>query len=161
MLLMIAQTLVAPVPTAPPAPPQVPRFAPTRIGDVSAPERRLPLDVVVRSAEGVLWSGGLIVGSRGQSSWTQSRSEPADPACAVRGVYASGERDGLNVQLYLVGTSDDPAARVAVTVRWSRRAEVACGGSRTVELSQIVGLADRSAVQIRGDGGLVIELRRR
>jgi hypothetical protein len=138
--------LQAAVPSAPPAPPPL---APPVMQTMVAPGpfrpgRRVPLDIVVRSAGTILWQGTLTVAEHGGSGWTQSRSEPEDEACG-RDAYRYGKREGLNVQLGLLSSGDvtETADRITVTVRWSRRAEAACGGLRIVELRQTATITDR------------------
>jgi hypothetical protein len=150
---------------APPAPPSPPRMSmvqpPPRImmtPRLGQPDRRGTLDVTVRSPEGLLWKGPLVVGNRGQSGWTQTKSEPADPACIGRDSYFGGDRDMLSVQLSLA--SEDPAS-IGVTARWARPDQASCGGTRTVEIRSTVSVPDRGSATVSGDGGLVIELHRR
>lgn len=166
MLIVIAvqaATIISPPIAAPPAPPAPPMLvqSPPRImmtPRTSQPDRRVALDVTVRSREGVLWKGPLVVGNRGQSGWTQTKTEPADPTCTGGDSYYGGDRDMLSVQLMLA--SDDPAS-IAVMARWARPDQASCGGTRTVEIRSKVIVPDRGSATLSGDGGLAIELHRR
>ena len=68
----------------------------------------------------------------------------------------------VNIDLNQFGFGADPA-RTSISVRWVRPAGEGCAelGSRTVEIRQAVILPAGQTVTLSGDGGLVVELRRR
>lgn len=163
IVLLIAQaaaTLSAP--QAPPlpivmAPP--PAFLPRVAAFAMNQGPRVRVGVTVRSPAGILWDGSLWVSGRGQSSWRQSVQEPQAEDCPRTRPYDSMQNE-ISVTLSPTGEAG-LAPLVNVSVRWARPAEAACGGARIVELRETVSLEDGKPAVIRGDGGLVVELRRR
>jgi hypothetical protein len=152
-------------PPAPPSPPRPPALYPGVIVSSAGLERvRFPVDLIVRGPEGPLWQGRVWVSNAGPTNLRQSRSEPGDPACLAAGSSSFGTQrvNEVNVDLNQFNSPADPA-RANVTVRWIRPAGQGCAelGSRTVELRQSVSLPAGQTVTLNGDGGLVVELRRR
>lgn len=149
---VIPPVFVPPAPPAPPAPPRLPAGKQDR-------SDRMRVDVVLRTPEAVLWQGTLTL-ANGGASWRESVSEAGD--CSTR--YGDGaiQREA-SVQLYRQRSgSGEGDETVQVNVRWVRPADgaAACGSTRTVELRQSVDLSTGPA-RLVGDGGLVVELRRR
>ena len=163
MLLAIqAATIATPRGTVPTPPPIVPVYAVPTISeplDRTAPPRLSEVEVVIRAPAGILWQGMLRVADRGESNWSQTRSEPPRQPCAVRSSYWNGDREMLSLSLS-PGARDTPDGMI-VQVRWARRGDDTCDGLRTVELRQTVALPSRQTAVVTGDGGLRVELRRR
>ena len=158
----VIQASVPPAPPSPPSPPvSYPGF---NISGTGAERVRFPVELVVRGPEGQLWQGRIWVSNGGPTQIRQSRSEPGDPACFPAGASRFGIQriNEINIDLNQFGTGGDPA-RTSVNVRWIRPAGEGCAGlgTRTVELRQAVNLPPGETVTLSGDGGLVVELRRR
>lgn len=156
--LLLAQ---AGVPLAPPAPPMIITTAPRLPGEQANTRPRFRVVVSVRAPEGLLWSGALWVSPRGPASWRQNMMEAQADECAPQNAFRSTTSNELNVQLNVL-PSADPAGdgRISVSVRWSRPGSSPCGGIRTVELQEQARLDRRGPTILKGDGGLVVELRR-
>jgi hypothetical protein len=164
MLLAMQTAAMPPAAMAVSAPPPMVRNYPVPVVttiDPQAPLQVSDIDVVIRAPSGLLWQGTLRVAERGgESSWSQTRSEPPRSACPSRSSYFwNGEREMLS--LSLASASREMAATLVVQVRWARRGEGACDGLRTVELRQTVEMTGRQTTTVSGDGGLRVELRRR
>ncbi|MGK6324110.1 hypothetical protein ACMGDM_13660 [Sphingomonas sp. DT-51] len=85
--------------------------------------------------------------------------EPQPEGCPRTPSFGYGAQNEVSVQLS--SERGGQAAMLAVTVRWARPVEEGCGGTRTVELREAVPMPGSTPVVLRGDGGLVVELRRR
>ncbi|MBW6525815.1 hypothetical protein KZ813_03080 [Sphingomonas sp. RHCKR7] len=151
-LLLAAQVLA----TAPPPPPvYVATDDPWR--DRGSGGERVRLGVIVRAANMTLWDGALWVSARNSSSFRQTVQEAQPDACPRPSAY--GAQNEVSVQL--VPQRAGAAAALSVMVRWARPGDGACGGARTVELRETVPMPGAAATVLRGDAGLVVELRRR
>lgn len=160
-LLLLSVIVAAASTVAPPAAPG--RSVPTIIvtgADGERAQARAQIDVAMRGPEGLLWSGPLWIGSRGQTRWQQSLSEPADPACGPSAGYMEGQTE-LSVQLQPLSGSNWDNGTVLVIARWSRRAGGPCRGTRTVEIRETSTLVPNQRATLKGDGGFSVELHRR
>lgn len=113
------------------------------------------LDVAIRAADRTLWRGPLTVAPEEASGWSQSRYEPAPHGCP-RGRDAS---ESVSIRM-VPQPSDDGTLVMAVTVRWTHAGDAPCAPSRAVELSQAVAFDGGGLVTLRGNDGLVVDLRR-
>ncbi|MGR6327915.1 hypothetical protein ACU5AX_02505 [Sphingomonas sp. XXL09] len=166
IMLTALQAAVIAAPPAPPAPPQIyltpispPPGQSNRNGVPTMPApKRSRIGVVVRAGNLPLWDGALWVASRGVSVWRQSVQEPLPEQCGPR--PWSNDQNEISVQLSPV-IDDANASRIAVTVRWVRSGDEVCGGTRSVELRQTIAVPPSGVAVVRGDAGLVVELRQR
>ncbi|WEK42661.1 MAG: hypothetical protein P0Y64_14945 [Candidatus Sphingomonas colombiensis] len=158
IVLLLAQAAVHP---APPPPPVIITTVPRLPSEQGITRPRIRVAVSVRAPEGVLWSGALWVSPRGLASWRQNMMEAQADECMPQNGFRSSTANELNVQLSVLPLVD-PAGdeRISVNVRWSRPASSPCGGSRIVELQEQARLDKRGPTILKGDGGLVVELRR-
>ncbi len=168
MLTAVQAAVTAPLP-APPAPPAPPQIHLTPISPppgqsnrTSVPMMAVPtrsrIGVVVRAGNRPLWDGALWVASRGVSVWRQSVQEPLPEQCGPR--PWSNDQNEISVQLSPV-IDEANASRIAVTVRWVRSGDDVCGGTRSVELRQTIAVPPNGVAVLRGDAGLIVELRQR
>jgi hypothetical protein len=161
--MLIATLLAQTVVTPPPAPPPAPAPRPVTRGPdtylTAPPRERFRLAVTLRSASALLWDGDLWVANSGQSSWSESRTEPPEQTCTPAAYYGSSRSAETSVTVNALQRGAE--TYLNVTVRWSRASDAPCGGLRTVELRETVPMPGERPAVIRGDGGLVLELRRR
>lgn len=117
------------------------------------------VEVTLRALDATLWQGQLAL-AQGGASWRESVSEAGN--CAT--VFGEGtvQREASIQLIRQRNGAADSSGSVLVTVRWTRPVEASggCGATRTVELRQTVDLSTGPA-RLTGDGGLVVELRRR
>ncbi len=161
-LLLLAQAGAVLAPPAPsiyvPAPIVTRSSASDRM---AAMRESVPLDIVVRVPQGLLWSGRLLVdGGRG-ASWRQSQSEAVASSCGQIDLPFNASQREASVTLRRSTRSDMAADLFSVEARWTRPSDAGCGGTSTIELRQTVMLAVGTTQILKGDGGLVVELRRR
>lgn len=158
--LLLAQAAVSVA--APPLTPSPPVIVTRSAFSPGITRPRFRVAITVRAAEGVLWSGSLWVSSRaGGASWRQNMQEAQPDECATPITYGVNAQSELSVQVNPMSSADTSAReQVTVNVRWTRPAPTPCGGSRTVELRQTIALDSREPAVVRGDGGLLVELRR-
>jgi hypothetical protein len=163
LVLLLAQVLIAQVPPVPriyASPPIVSR--PDAVAHRNAAAReRIAVSVVVRVPQGVLWSGNLWVGGIRGASWRQSENEALGPECAlVDQPFGTAQRE-TSVTLRRSVRQTDAPDMLTVDARWTRPSQAGCGGTSTVELRQSLALAPGATQTLKGDGGLIVELRRR
>lgn len=166
LVLLLTQVAITLVPPAPPllrsyaAPPIV--ALPTTPSDRTVALReRVAVGIVVRAPQGVLWSGNLWVDAMRGASWRQSESEALEPNCALGDQsYGTAQRE-VSVNVRRSPRSGEAPDLFSIEARWTRPSEAGCGGTSTVELRQSLALAPGATQTLKGDGGLVIELRRR
>ncbi|MBB4154020.1 hypothetical protein GGQ80_001930 [Sphingomonas jinjuensis] len=117
------------------------------------------VDVTLRGPGATLWQGQLALG-QGGASWRESVSEAG--GCTTPYGEGTVQREASIQLIRQRNGAADPGASVQVSVRWVCPAEArgGCGATRTVELRQSVDLSTGPA-RLTGDGGLVVELRRR
>lgn len=133
LMLLAMQAAVVPQATgSAPVPPPIIRTYPapvvvTPYSESSAGAMQVfDIDVVIRAPSGPLWQGTLRVADRGgESSWSQTRNEPARAACPLRDSYWNGEREMLSLTLSPVSRT---SGSMTVQVRWARRGDGACDG---------------------------------
>jgi hypothetical protein len=138
--------------------------APPMMRTVTFPPRVIvPVRLRIMPGNQVLLDDTLRLARGSSASFTQSRTEAPARFCEAEGYYGAGERQSLNVSLYLRGeTNADP--QVNVSVSWQRPSGTAAcgaGSSRSVSLSESVTLAQGQSATVRGDAGLVVTLSRR
>lgn len=158
LMLFVAQaamTVAAPPPRVVSVPPPMIMRSPN--GD---PGPRTRVAIVLRSPQEIIWQGDLWVGTRGSSSWRESISEAGAEPCNRSWEYGGGQRES-SVTLGPQRAEASGEQTLVVTVRWSRPVDEPCSGVRTVELRQPVKLPASGSITIKGDGGLVVEVRRR
>ncbi|WP_019514840.1 hypothetical protein [Sphingomonas sp. Mn802worker] len=161
-LLLLAQTGVVLAPPASSVYVPAPIVTRSSASDrMAAMRESVPLDVVVRVPQGVLRSGRLLVdGARG-ASWRQSQSEAVASSCEQVDLPFGASQREASVTLRRVMRSDMADDLFSVEARWTRPRDAGCGGTSTIELRQTVTLAVGATQTLKGDGGLVVELRRR
>jgi len=163
LVLLLAQVLITQVPPAPRiygAPPIVSRSDSMADRNAAARER-VAVGIVVRAPQGVLWSGTLWVDGVRGASWRQSENEAPEPECAlVDQPFGNAQRE-ISVTLRRSVRQTDGPDMLTLDARWTRPSQTGCGGTSTVELRQSLALAPGATQTLKGDGGLVVELRRR
>ncbi|WP_298814326.1 hypothetical protein [uncultured Sphingomonas sp.] len=127
----------------------------------AALRERVAVGIVVRAPQGVLWSGKLWVDAMRGTPCRHSESEALEPNFAFNDQsYGTAQRD-VSVNGRRSPRSGETPDIFSIEARWTRPSEAGCGGTSTVELRQSLALAPGAIQTLRGDGGLVIELRRR
>ncbi|MBB3692503.1 hypothetical protein [Sphingomonas sp. BK580] len=154
-LLLVAQVLA----TAPPPPPVYVMIDEPQRERGRGNGERVRLGVVMRAGNTTMWDGTLWVSARNISSFRQSIQEAQPVACPRAAAYPYAAQNEVSVQLVPQGSGE--ASSLSVTARWVRPGEGACGGARTIELRETVPMPDAAATVLRGDAGLIVELRRR
>jgi hypothetical protein len=165
-MLAAAQQPVIVTPTAPPAPPSPPMVTtPVLSRYVSSAERLaqppVSLEIRVSGEDGAIWEGRLRVGPTG-ASISQNRSEAQPANCQVPSQFLDRSvRTGFT--LNLSPGYGEAADLYSVNVSWTRVAANGCAhdGTRTVQMQSTVTVPEHSSTVLRGDAGLVVELRRR
>ncbi len=166
LVLLLTQVMITHVPPAPPpfrsyAAPSIVALPTTPSDRTAALRERVAVGIVVRAPQGVLWSGSLWVDAMRGASWRQSESEALEPNCTlVEQSYGTAQREVSVTVRRSVRSGEAPDA-FSIEARWTRPSEAGCGGTSTVELRQTLALAPGATQTLKGDGGLVIELRRR
>ena len=128
----------------------------------AAPVPRYPVQVEIRGGDSVLWSGIVHAGGAGTVMLSHNLSEPGvDCGSAERG---REQTNSYTFSLYPRSARQNSANTIVqVNASWTRSEPGDCAqspGSRTVSLIQSVDLASGRPVVLRGDGGLIITLRR-
>ncbi len=163
LVLLLAQVLITQVPPVP----RIYGSAPTvsrsdSMADRNAAAReRIAVGIVVRAPEGVLWSGNLWVDGMRGASWKQTETEALGPECAMVDQPFGAVQREISVTLRRSVRQTDAPDMLTVDARWTRPSQTGCGGTSTVELRQSLALAPGATQTLRGDGGLIVELRRR
>jgi hypothetical protein len=109
-----------------------------------------------------LYNDTLRVTRNAGASYSESRSEASEGACAGGRYSGSSERHSLNIQLYLRDDMQSGQA-VNVSVDWKRPSDnIVCGGegSRTVQLTHTVPLTPGQSTTLHGDAGLTVTITR-
>lgn len=119
------------------------------------------VEVRISGEGGPLWQGVLRVGP--SATYSENRSESRATPCPGVPGYDQSLRTSLNLILshYPRTNGQD---QFGVSFSWSRPADArSCreGGTRMVQLQQMVELAPGGEAVLRGDGGLALQLRRR
>ena len=149
---------------APPAPPPIVRLSSARssFGGASAGEIS-SIEVRLSAESGLLWDGVLRVGGGQAATIMESRTEAEPASCPETRLRGRGVETSLRLSLSANGRTSGIDA-YNVSVHWTRpgsAAECSDSGSRSVQLQQVVDLAAGREIVLRGDGGLVLRLRRR
>ena len=122
------------------------------------------LEIRVRSGNETLWEGRLRVARPG-ASIIQHINE-TEPSGCPPSAYAHSVHSSLtaSVQRAKLSITPEGAFNYHVRVAWERPSSaLGCGneGARRVEVSQGIDLRPGQGVTLRGDVGLVVEVRRR
>jgi hypothetical protein len=131
-----------------------------------APTSELPrstLDVRLSSDSGILYEGILRVGPRSEARVSMDRREAAAESCPSDRYENQSVHTNFNLSISPRVTERSSDA-FAVSVSWTRAATTdgcAEGGSRTAGFQQQVELAVGEEKSLRGDGGLMLRIRRR
>lgn len=156
----LAQVAIATSP-APPRPVEVARAPQIVVAHGSTPP--YSIEVETRAGDQLLWSGTLMVARGTGASFRRDLSQASALQCdQAEGRYRGDRQDSFSVQLS--PSYGDDSGRISVNVRWSRPGDETCqAGSvkRSIELSSSVLLPPGGSVETRGDGGLIIRLRRK
>lgn len=113
----------------------------------------------MRGGGAVLWEGSLWVVPYAQSSWRQSVQEAAPDECgSVRTRFEASRETSISLNMAYDG---EQSPRLHVMAQWARPGVEPCSGMRRVELRETVATDATAPIVLRGDGGLVVELRRR
>jgi hypothetical protein len=166
LVLLLTQVAITHVPSAPPplrsyAAPPIVALPSTPFDRTAALRERVAVGIVVRAPQGVLWSGSLWVDAMRGASWRHSESEALESNCTLGDQsYGTAQRE-VSVTVRRSVRSAEASDAFSIEARWTRPSEAGCGGTSTVELRQTLALAPGAVQTLKGDGGLVIELRRR
>jgi len=152
--------------TAPPramAPPPPPVISET-FGDQSIAGPPVTFDVEAKSSTEVLWAGEMRVSQRqGASVSRQQSNASASPCSATPQRYDAGERSSLSINLNQMRRGQDDYV-FQLRVNWERPGDGAgCqrSNSRSVGISENITIEPGHEQIVRGDGGLIIRIRRR
>ncbi|PAX07090.1 hypothetical protein [Sphingomonas lenta] len=162
-VLQVVAPILAPPPivqVATPAPP--PRIVARAALHHEPATRPFTVHVDVQAEGRTLWSGPLRVARGSGSTIRHEQSEPPETSCGVDAGYLRIRSTGLSINLS-VAHHGDGAEALSATVRWTKPSGAGCphlGGTRTVELTDVVRLAPGATVTLSGDGGLTARLRR-
>jgi hypothetical protein len=162
-----AQMPVIPAPPPPPyVPPPVPPAAPIiHFENLPDPPDAVPvveLDVTVAVERASLWEGTLRVGPGAGATIANSRSQASQQHCGINPRYPQISTSfDLSVQVL-----SDPqgATRYSIDMNWNRPSSPdLCpdGGTRDIQLRQIVPIGPGEQVKLQGDGDVTIAIRRR
>ncbi len=149
--------------------PQV--YSPPPIVSIAAPSvsreareararERINVAVTIRTAQGVLWSGNLWVDGRRGATWRQTESHAADVACDKPEWAFAAERE-VSTSLRRLPGADGGEGTLSINAKWVRPADGQCATIRSVEVRDTRTLAPGQSIRLEGDGGFVVELRRR
>lgn len=169
MIVFLAQVALSQVPVA--APPAPPLVQPRAMTILRAPQNMpaqgpvvpYSIEVEARAGDQLLWSGTLMVARGMGATFRRDLSQASAVQCDQQdGRYRGNRQDSFSVQLS-PAYGDDPN-RIGVEVRWSRPGEDNCQSGttkRSIEMSSQLLLPPGGSVEARGDGGLIVRLRRR
>ncbi|MBV9842236.1 MAG: hypothetical protein JOY99_12040 [Sphingomonadaceae bacterium] len=164
--MMLLALTVAAAPVAAPPPLAVPSLnrAPVIMTASDAVQPPIEIDVEVRQADTVLYSGMMRVAGNIGASYSLNIMNAPRGLCTGRLTYDMGERSSLQVNLRSESFRDQPD-RFALDLHYDRPAsDRSCDqqpGTRSIGLNQAVPLAAGASVTISGDAGLSVRLRRR
>lgn len=157
----VSQTVV----TAPPAPPPMP-MAPPPIIVPAAPADRPASIIEIEFSAGarLLWSGTVRAGYGRPASFRQSLDQAGPDGCGPE-LMTRQASQRVEVSVAPAGYRPEPdqADRFMVQATWARPASpgsCADPGSNIVQIQRIVTLRAGGAIEVEGDGGLRIRLRR-
>ena len=145
-----------PMPVTTTAPPVV--ITPT--APAGTPRPIVQFDIRVSGEEGQIWDGGLRVGGMG-GNYRQDLSEAAPELCEPQGSDVVQRRD-FSIMVR-PGNYRSPDSYV-VSVSWTRPLPgKGCGrnGTRSVQLQQTVTIQPGETITLRGDAGLIVQMKRR
>jgi hypothetical protein len=117
----------------------------------------LPVELRVTAGNRVLFHDTMRVARNNGASYNESRQEASATQCEPSRSYDNGDRQSLNVQLYLQDPQENP--RISVSVNWQRPVaggDCASDGTRSVQVSQSFRLERGRAITIQGDAGLTV-----
>lgn len=127
------------------------------------PGQVIPIEVHVTAGNKQLFSDTLLVGRSAGASYSQSRSEALKTPCPENSAYNQSQQTSLNIQLYWNDLGNAGQA-TNVSVQWQRpqaAADCTSGGTRGVQVSQMVRLSPGESVTIHGDADLTVRVTRR
>lgn len=171
MIMLAAAQTVSAAPAQPPVIQTVPRAAaapPVSITEnpdsFDNSQETAIFDVDARSGNELLWAGEMRVSGRQGASFTRQQSNASTSSCA-RGQtsYGQGERSSLSINLNRYRAGRDEGG-VQMRVTWERPGEGdTCQGAnaRTAGITENLFLERGQERIVKGDGGLIIRLRRR
>lgn len=164
-----AQADAQPPVTAPPAPPAPPVVRPVSPPMIYVPDRpsnrpASTFEVEVGAGTSRLWSGTVRAANGRPANYRQSLDQAAPDGCGPENADRLGAQR-LEVSIapawYASGAGDSD--RFMIQAIWTRPASPgSCPdlGSRTVQVQRVVALRAGEAIEIEGDAGLRIRLRR-
>lgn len=166
LMLMVQAGVPTPVPV-PVAPPPIAVIPPPVMTIPAPPNLRsmgiaTPVSVRVSAGGQTLFDDTLRVDSFSGAYVNMSRSEAGPDNCPTEFRTYGGNQTGLNFRLSR--RNGNEANYFSLTLSWTRLTEgQSCqsGGTRTATLNQNVELKPGQSVRLTGDGGVVVELRRR
>jgi hypothetical protein len=158
LIVFVAQAVSAPVIVPPP--PQ--RFPPA----ITAEPVTLTDVQVGMTVEGrTLWQGTMRVGGPQGAIFTQSLNQAGDVVSCENGARVVARRDMLTISLNRGYRNPTQPDQFQISTNWTRSTgPVSCGQfeapTRMIGLTDTIVLTGSKVVQVKGDGGLVVSLRR-
>lgn len=123
------------------------------------------IQVSVAADGRTLWQGTLRVGGSQSANFSQNLNQAGEIVTCDNGTRAGMRRDSLQVSINNGYRNPQQPDLFNVSVTWVRSAgQSSCGNyespTRTTGLTDTAVLSGAGPVQLKGDGGLVVTLRR-